>query len=229
MRVAIIDDEPPARARLRELLSAHPEVEIVGEAGSVEQAMELCERLKPEVLFLDIELGRLDGFALLEELPGERPALVFVTAHEEFALPAFNVEAVDYLLKPVPPERLKRALKRLELMLPGREEKVQIPLDSGLLAVGAREIACVQADQNYTHVHLRDGRTFYVRRGVQAWDDLLPDPHFARLHRSLVINLDAVRSLTAESRDTGLLELEGMNQAIPLARRALQRLRQLLA
>src|SRR5690606_32676865 len=130
----------------------------------------------------------------------------------QFALSAFHVEAVDYLLKPVPPERLQRAIRRLERMLPKPEEKIRIPLDSGLLTVEAREIACVQADQNYTHVYLRDGRTFYVRRGVQAWDDLLPDLRFARLHRSLVVNLDAVRSLTAESRDTGLLELEGMTQ-----------------
>jgi two-component system LytT family response regulator len=111
MRVLIVDDEVLARAVLRELLAAHPEVEIVGEAGNGFEAVKLADELAPDLLFLDIQMPKLSGFEVME-LVGEKVAVIFVTAYDEFALKAFDVHAVDYLLKPVEPERLRQALER---------------------------------------------------------------------------------------------------------------------
>ena len=111
MRVLIVDDEVLARAVLRELLAAHPEVEIVGEAGNGFEAVKLADELAPDLLFLDIQMPKLSGFEVME-LVGEKVAVIFVTAYDEFALKAFDVHAVDYLLKPVEPARLGEAIER---------------------------------------------------------------------------------------------------------------------
>jgi two-component system, LytTR family, response regulator len=109
----LIDDEAPARALLRDLLGEHPEVRVVGEAGSVAEAAELVRRLRPGIIFLDIRLGRSNGFELLTQLPQPPPRVVFVTAYGQYAVRAFDNEAVDYLLKPLDPARLKRTVERL--------------------------------------------------------------------------------------------------------------------
>lgn len=110
----LVDDEPPARALLRDLLSEHPEVRVVGEAGSVTEAADLIHRLRPSLVFLDIRLGRANGFDLLAQLPQPAPRIVFVTAYGQYAVRAFDNEAVDYLLKPLEPARLRRTVERLK-------------------------------------------------------------------------------------------------------------------
>ncbi|KAB2966730.1 MAG: response regulator, partial [Thermoanaerobaculia bacterium] len=114
MRVLIVDDETLARRFLAELLEEVPEVEIVGEAANGFEAVQLAERLRPDLLLLDIQMPKLSGFEVLELLGPEAPAVVFVTAYDEYALKAFEVHAVDYLLKPVDPARLAAALERVE-------------------------------------------------------------------------------------------------------------------
>ena len=109
----LVDDEAPARALLRDLLGEHPQVRVVGEAGSVAEAAELIHRLRPGIVFLDIRLGRANGFELLSQLPQPAPRVVFVTAYGQYAVRAFDNEAVDYLLKPLDPARLKRTVDRL--------------------------------------------------------------------------------------------------------------------
>lgn len=231
MRILIIDDEAPARELLSDLLSRHPHVEVAGEASDIEEALELCSKTQPDVLFLDIEMGAGNGFQILDELAYPQPAVVFVTAHEQFALSAFEVSAVDYLLKPVHEKRLIACLDKLQhhLASSSRERKIYLTLDTGMTAISPQSITHIQADENYTSVFLKDGKTFHVRKSLQSWESLLPAREFTRIHRSLLVNLSAVENINLESRDTGHVLLNGHHQPLRLARRALQRLRQLLS
>ena len=230
VRVVIVDDEPPARKMLRSLLGAHPQVEVVGEAGDVISAAELCEQAKPDLVFLDIQLPRADGFALLPLLKGS-PAIVFVTAYDRHAVRAFEVNALDYLLKPVAPERLALALSRLAIPCVRSEETL---LDSDLAAlredsllrlVPVSSITHIEAEDNYTRVHVLDAVPAMVRRTLGEWEKLLPAASFLRVDRSLMVRLDAVRGLTSESRDLSQLILAGQMKPIGLGRKAAVRLR----
>lgn len=230
MRVIIIDDEPPARELLASLLGAHPQVEIVGDTGDLGEARALCMERRPDVLFLDIEMGEASGFTLLEGLPSPRPAVVFVTAYDDFTIAAFDADAIDYLLKPLNRARLAQSIEKLERYLrlgPG-EETLAIRTDKGLATVALGAITHIEADENYTRVHLDNAETLYVRRSVKAWESLLPSDRFVKVHRSLIVNLNAVSNVSNQSRDEGALALTGWEKPIPLARRALLRLRRLL-
>ncbi len=231
MRVLIIDDEAPARELMADMLGKHSHVEIVGEAGDVEEGLALCHKLQPEVLFLDVEMGASNGFQLLEQLAYPHPAIVFVTAHEQFALSAFEVSAIDYLLKPVHEKRLSACLDKLQNFFSSTltERKIYLPLDSGVAAIKIQSITHIQADENYTSVYLKEGKMYHVRKSLQSWEDMLPSREFTRIHRSLLVNLSAVENINLESRDTGHVLLNGQHQPLRLARRALQRLKQLLA
>jgi two-component system LytT family response regulator len=233
-RALLVDDEAPARARLRTLLAAHPEVAVLGEANSVAEAARQCARLHPNLLFLDIQMPREDGFALLPKLE-EAPAIIFVTAHDRFAVRAFEVNAADYLLKPVHPDRLALALRRLaqpraepELAQLRVEDTVFLRTDRELRVVPVDEITHIEAEENYTLVHVMDGSSVLVRRGIAQWEGSLPAERFVRVHRSLIVNHGAVRSLVAESRDSTRLEITGRPTPLILARRASLRLRRSL-
>ncbi len=242
LRAILVDDEPPARELLRALLAAHAErVEIVGEARSAAQAAELCARLRPDLVFLDIHMPREDGFALLPRLPAPLPAIIFVTAHDAFAVRAFEVNALDYLLKPVAPARLAAALARLAPpTAPPVPSTASAPLaasdtvllraDTQLRAAPVASLTHIEAEENYTRVHLADAPPMLIRRALAEWETLLPADLFVRIDRSLLVNLHAVRALDTRSRDEALLHLAGRDPAKPLvlARRASLRLRQAL-
>lgn len=238
LRALLIDDEPPARDLLRRLLDTHADrVEIVGEARSVADAAVLCARLRPELLFLDIHLPGEDGFALLPRLAAPLPKIIFVTAHDAFAVRAFEVNALDYLLKPVAPARLAAALARLTSPPPpapaalAATDTVLLRSDQNLLAAPVTSITHIEAEENYTRVHLADAPPMLIRRPLAEWEKLIPPALFLRLDRSLLINLSAVRALDTRSRDEALLHLTGRDPARPLvlARLASLRLRQALA
>ena len=233
MRVLIVDDEHLARQAMRRLLATQPDVEIVGEAASLAEAMEAIERTAPQLVFLDIELGGGgDGFDLLAAL--ERPPIVvFVTAYAEHAVEAFAVNAVDYLLKPVEPERLADSLARAERTLaraasPGRGViALRTPKQTVLVAPG--EIAALRADGDFTHVFVADQPAVMIWRTLGHFESLLPSPPFLRLGRSLIINCDRLRKVETPSRAGGLITLEGMSEPLVLGRTAAARLRETLA
>lgn len=234
-RALLIDDEPPARDLLRRLLAPHAaQVTVVGEARSVADAAEKCAQLRPDLLFLDVQMPREDGFALLPRLAPPLPAIIFVTAYDQFAVRAFDVNAVDYLLKPVTPERLARALSRLGEPAPAPagpllpNDLVLLRTDQQLRSVPAIELTHIEAEENYTRVHLADGAALLIRRTMAEWEKLLPAGLFVRIDRSLLVNRAAVRQLATVSRDVAHLHLAGAGQPLILARRASLRLRQAL-
>lgn len=220
LRVMIVDDEPLARGKLRSLLLKEPDVEIVGEAGDGRTAVEAIADKNPDLVFLDVQMPELDGFGVLAELPADaRPAVVFVTAHDQFALKAFEVHALDYLLKPFDRERLQKALGRarqqlaaptgaadlqnqLSALLAGMNRpapttppgRIAIKSSGRILFVNTADIDWVEAADNYVKLHL--GKTEHLMRETMASiEQRLAGAGFVRISRSVIVHPRAVREL----------------------------------
>jgi two-component system LytT family response regulator len=230
LRLLIVDDEPPARSRLTRLLAAFADVQVVGEAADGLQALALVASLRPDALLLDVqmpELGGLDVAASLPEPSQGGPAVVFVTAFDAYALPAFDAAAVDYLLKPVDPARLARALQRLRDHQPAPAarpvpERLVVGERGRLQVVDCHRLLWLQAADNYVELHTA-GRMHLLRRTL---DGLLADlgPGFVRIHRSRAVALAAVSALEAAVRGQAHVRLsDGTRLACsPAGRQAIQ-------
>jgi two-component system LytT family response regulator len=214
IRTVIVDDEPPARAKLRRLLGEAEGFSLVGEAGTGIEAVNLILREKPALAFLDISMPDINGFDVAKALPEEtRPQLVFVTAHDDRALEAFEVHAIDYLLKPVDPDRFFAMLQRvrrlespkvaavnavLESVAPPQELPKRFLLTEGDRAVfvAPQEIDRAESARNYVVVHAR-GQRFILRSTLDDFLARLDREHFARMNRSHIVNLDFVSEMVA--------------------------------
>jgi two-component system LytT family response regulator len=216
IRALVVDDEPPARRKIRRFLEAAGDVTVVGEAGTGPDAVALLRATPADVLFLDISMPGLDGFGVLEAL-GDLGDLevVFVTAYEEHALRAFAAEALDYLLKPVSEERLARVLERVRQNLRPAQTPVQAYWKR-LLVQGPRlarfvqvaEIDWVEADRNYVVLHC-GSQEHLIRSTMDAFAQRLDPNEFVRINRSTVVNLDRVRELQPWTHGEYKVILEG--------------------
>lgn len=200
MRALIVDDEPPARRRVRDLLAAHSDIEVVGECGTAAEAVQALATQGPDLVIVDIRMPGGDGFEVVQALQGRRrPAVIFVTAFADHALQAWDVQAVDYLLKPFERERLALALERARVHLgqPRRVTPKRLPLDVGgrVRFVNPADVDFARAERNYVRLHIR-GQSHLVRDTLSALERRL-DPHeFLRIHRSVIVRLDRVREAT---------------------------------
>ena len=224
MRALIVDDEAPARTKLRRMLAAFDDVEIVGEAAGGSEALALATELRPDVIFLDVQMPVIDGFAVAASLPDDGPALVFVTAFDRYALQAFDAQASDYLLKPVEAARLERAIQRLRTSprsAPARPHAAPPPaqlliVDRGVThVVRCADIEWLQSADNYVNVHLRD-RTLLMRRTLES---LLKDlaPAFVRTHRGAAVALAAVQAVRPRGNGDVVVVLHGGTE-VPCSR-----------
>jgi two-component system LytT family response regulator len=217
MRTLVVDDEPLARDGLRLMLAAHPDLEIVGEAGNGREALRLFDQVRPELLLIDIQMPEMDGLELAAALPldlGPEPAVIFVTAHDAYALRAFEVHALDYLLKPVDDRRLALALARArahqqrtagspmgDRMLSAlstvttTREPPRLPLRDrhSIVYVGLDEIDWIEAADYYVEIHVGD-KTWLHRESLQRLEQMLGDA-FVRIHRSRLVNRQRIREL----------------------------------
>lgn len=209
IRALIVDDEPLARTRMRALLSAQPDVQVVGEAGDLAGARAALADAPVDVVFLDIQLPGGSGFDLIPALP-QGARVVFVTAFGDYALRAFEVMAVDYLTKPVAPDRLAQTLDRLRATAPTPAaglERISVPLGKERRWLAPPEIFYVRAAGDYSELILRDEQLLTELR-LRDWEDRLPPALFVRIHRSTLVGLHRVRA--AHRRAGGLvLELIG--------------------
>lgn len=216
IRALIVDDEPLARERIRTLLAEAPDVQVVGECGDGVEAVRVIGSEKPDLVFLDIQMPELDGFEVLEAVGiEEAPVIVFITAFDEFALRAFEVSAVDYLLKPIEPARFTQALARVQERLarrsqdPGQELEQLIEFwrskqsyaarfvvrDGGRISfVRAQDVDWIDAAGNYVRLHTR-GKEHLVRETMKSVESRLDPAVFIRVHRSAIVNIDRVAAL----------------------------------
>lgn len=211
LKVLIADDEPLAAERLQLLLARSEGVDLVGTASDGEAAVRLAEGLQPDVMLLDIAMPGMDGIDVARALANRRPspAVVFVTAFDQFAVAAFEVEAVDYLMKPVTPERLQRALKRARDYLhrrdkaPAREpspasrylEEFWASDLSGLVRIASRDIDRVSAERDYMRLHV-GRRSWLIHHSMNALEEGLDPELFVRLHRSAIVRKDFIAGFT---------------------------------
>lgn len=232
-RALIVDDERLARRELATLLQSCRNVEVAGEADSVRTATLAAERLHPEIIFLDIQMPGESGFDLLPSLPADT-AVVFVTAHDEYAVRAFEVNALDYLLKPVHPDRLAATLERiLARPAPERQSDRKLAYDDRLfVTVGSRPqfvrvdgIAAVEAAGDYTELILRDGTKALMSSPIRAWEQRLPEKHFMRIHRSTIINLEYIERVEAWSDHAYRVHMKEVRRVYAVSRRYAARLR----
>jgi len=211
LRLLIADDEPLAAERLQLLLAQSPQVDLVGTASDGESAVRMAEALSPDLLLLDIEMPGLDGIDVARALAAKQPsaAVVFITAFDQYAVAAFEVEAVDYLMKPVTPERLQRALKRARDYLhrrekaPAREpsppslylEEFWASDLSGLVRIASRDIDRVSAERDYMRLHV-GRRSWLIHHSMNALEEGLDPELFVRLHRSAIVRKDFIAGFT---------------------------------
>jgi two-component system, LytTR family, response regulator len=245
-KALLIDDEPPARNVLRTLLAAHASVQIAGEAGTMRAARELLERGDYTLVFLDIQLRGGTGFDLVPFVRAGA-SVVFVTAHDEHALRAFEINALDYLLKPIKPERLALSLARCATPESDRgaldpreaagklttkrlraDDTVYVRTDHGARFIPLTEISAIQSCENYSELDLVSGEKLLVRHTLKSWEDTLPMPPFARAHRQALVNLSCLTRVEADDSDGALLHLAGLRSPVRASRREWAELRALL-
>jgi two-component system response regulator LytT len=230
IRALLVDDEAPARSELRYLLAEHADVQVAGEAAGAGEALDLARELEPDVVFLDVEMPGLSGVeaAPLVRERTDPPAVVFVTAHERYALDAFAVEAFDYLLKPVDPERLARVVERLrersvENVLP--VEKVAVVAAGGTELLDYDQVHYAQADGDYSRVHTYD-RSYLCTASLGELEEKLPAGRFARIHRSYLVNLSKVAGVRRVAPERLRLQLaDAQRTELDVARRQARQLR----
>ena len=213
IKALLVDDEAPARGELRYLLSEHPEVEVVGEAATAPEALALAQAVHYDVVFFDVEMpgmSGLDAARLVRDRPGA-PVVVFVTAHEQYALGAFSVEAFDYLLKPVDPERLARVVERLAK---ARTEPAQPVEKISVVGPGGQTVLLdydavhyIEADGDYSRVHTYD-RGYLCTASLRELENRLLGSRFARIHRSYLVNLAKVTAVRRAGEDRLRLALD---------------------
>ena len=239
-RALIIDDESPARAALRGLLRAHPEITLVGEADTMAEAIAWLASHPYDLVFLDIQLRGGTGFDLV---PFVRPdaRIIFVTAFDQYAVRPFEVNALDYLIKPVRPQRLAEALRRMAAPLDSHPPAAALPAlapndlvhlkcgNGTTRFVALPDIAAIESCENYSTVHLGDGTRLLVRRTMKTWEETLPASHFIRVHRGTIVNLSRYRGADRESYETTLLHLAGLAEPVRASFRYLPELRERLA
>lgn len=238
-RVLIVDDEPLARKAMSLALAEFPEIEIIGDCADGFEALKVISQKKPEVVFLDIQMPKLDGFDVLELLDNP-PFIVFVTAHDEYALKAFESHALDYILKPVKKERLRKTLDRVEKRLRERSgqpmdellnhhQKLHTPLvrilvrdRSRIHIIPVEEISHIEAQDDYVALHTGD-RSYLKKETLSGLENRLDSQQFLRIHRSYLLNIDYLSKIEPYTKDSQIAILKD-GKTLPVSRSGYQRI-----
>jgi two-component system, LytTR family, response regulator len=230
----IIDDESLARFTLRNKLTDFPEIEIIGEAASLKEAEEKIKVLNPGLIFLDIQLPDGSGFDLfnLIEYTGR---VIFVTAYDEYALRAFEINAIDYLQKPVSAKRLKTAIEKLgESLDASRTRIIKLNYNDRLMVehkksvnfIKISQITHITASGEYSYIHTKDGMEFITSKPLNEWEIRLPDENFCRIHRSTILNFDYIVKIDHNITGNAEVILQGSPESFKISRNYYKKLKQ---
>jgi len=240
LKAILVDDEPNSVQLLARQLEQHcPQVQVLGQVTDSTEAIELIRQIKPDVVFLDIEMPEMNGFQLLEQLEDITFAVIFVTAYDEFAVKAFRFSAVDYLLKPVDIPDLLAAVSKVERQQPldyrqlellksqyqsGQfAQKLAVPYQGSLIFVELKEIVYCESDSNYTSIILTSGKRYLVSKTLREVQEFLEGRNFLRVHRQYVVNLDHIRIYKSGAGNSLVMSNE---VSIPVGRQQKDRLLQ---
>jgi two-component system, LytTR family, response regulator len=244
MRAVLIDDEPLARSLVREYLEAYPQIEIVQECGDGFEGLKAITQHHPDLVFLDIQMPKINGFEMLELLD-QPPAVIFTTAFDEYAMRAFDTHAIDYLLKPFSQERFNKALDKwllhqdragaqqntralLETAAahPQRQDRIVVKTGNKIRIIPEADIWYLEADGDYVTVHTPDGK-FLKSNTMQHFENILDPAKFVRVHRSYIIQLQQMVRLEPYEKDSHVAILKSGAQ-VPVSRTGNTRLKQVL-
>jgi two-component system LytT family response regulator len=230
IRAVLVDDVEMMRITLKKVLEQFPHIELVGEASSFDQAKDVINNLQPDLLLLDIDLNGLTSIDLLGEI-NCTPKIIFITSHENFAVKAFELNAVDYILKPISASRISKAIERItssvaetEALATDSDEKFQsdqiilLNFDNKMNFIKIKDINYIEAYGNYTKVFMTDGKLSITYNSIKNWDAKLPSDVFIQIHRSTVVNLLNVLKIEKWTNDTGRLYLKGMEKPFEISR-----------
>jgi len=219
LKTLIVDDEPLAVERMQVICSKIGELQVVGTASDGAQALRLVDALKPDLILLDMTMPEVDGMSVAKSLAkkAERPAVVFVTAHDNYAVEAFDLDAVDYVLKPVKPERLERAVARAIARRGEGErtdsswlEELWIPHRSELIRIATSEVGRIDAERDYVRLHVGEGeaaRTYLLLQTIAGLEKRLDPAKFIRIHRSTILRRDRITGLRHDGLGVWSVEL----------------------
>ena len=211
IRTVIVDDEPLARQGIRLRLEREKDIELAGEAADGPAAVQVIRDARPDLLFLDVQMPGMSGFDVLAAIADVHvPVVVFVTAHDDYAIRAFEVEAVDYLLKPFTQERFDEALRRARRDVASSEPLARLVVRSrdAYVILKAEEIDWIEAAANYVEVHAR-GRSFLMRSTIGGLEQRLDPKRFTRIHRSAIVNIDRVAEVRSDAHGDFEVTLTG--------------------
>ncbi len=234
----IVDDEPLARRGVAQMLSPHADVSVAGEARSAGTAARAIEALRPDLVFLDVQMPNASGFELLETLRAPHPLIVFVTAYEHFAVRAFAADAIDYLLKPLEANRFAATMERVRTRLRERARhvggdasdaalRITIPGPHGMTVLALDQIDWIEADDYYAAIHAR-GKRYLLRESLASLEGRLAPSGFLRVHRSALVRVERIAELQRSGpASDGVLRLFN-GQLVPVSRRRLADVARLL-
>ena len=234
LRAIIVDDERLARKDLQSLLADIESIEVVGEADSVSAAEKLIKDQDPDIMFLDVQMPGESGFDLLEKVD-VKARVIFVTAFDEYAIRAFEVDAVDYLMKPVSPERLQKAIEKVEKddrqragnrRKVGYEDTMFITVNANLKFIRVGSILRIEAAGDYSDLLTTDGKKGLVQKSMTEWEERLPENHFCRIHRSTIVNLEHIVKVEEWFNNAYHVYLKGIESPLVMSRRYASRLKQ---
>ncbi|NNC52420.1 MAG: response regulator transcription factor [Erythrobacter sp.] len=216
LRTLIVDDEPLAVERMQVICAKMDDLNVVGTASDGAQALRLVEALSPDLILLDMTMPEVDGLSVAKTLSKqeERPAVVFVTAHDNYAVEAFDLDAVDYVLKPVKPDRLERAIQRALARRGDGEredskwlEELWIPHRSELIRIDTEEVSRIDAERDYVRLHVED-RSYLLLQTIAGLEKRLDPAKFIRIHRSTILRKDRIKGLRHDGLGVWSVEME---------------------
>lgn len=223
----IIDDEWLVRSELRLMLQDFNQVQVVAEAANVSEGLAVVQHHQPDVIFLDIQLAGETGFDFLEKARTSA-RIIFITAFDQFAIRAFEVHALDYLLKPIRKERLADAIQRIQNNVPLKPKPakaqnysdiIYVMIDGSLRPIKLPLLKCITAEGNYSYIHYQDGKRELVLRNLGEWMEVLPENPFLRIHRSTIVNSEYIEKVVKLANYSHAVFLRGMSEPFIMSRR----------